>query len=554
MKDAILRFFIKIKLFYRELFQSVQTIAYVRESRLKECKSINEGFFEDIDFVNRVNFRKSIKRIASNKKRDLIVDPLRMQDLIWFVDNNEDKFKTLMQSRYQPSKQITLSMPKGNLTYRPISYLLPIDSLLYQALVDNIVKYKYDKFSKYVYSNILNKISSNHVIHNPVQHWIEMRRNLRKQYENGNNIYFTTDVSGYFENIKIKKLLKLVDFYIGRNEVSYKRILEKLLCHWQYADSQGLIQTHPASSILGKIYLTPIDSELSYLNNKYSRYIDEFHIMLKSNRDVIQITMKLNNLLRELGLNLNLTKTKILRDDAIIEELDEDRDFFESANYYDTLHIYDIFIDIVKNKFVEIEQRYRAGQTINKRVFRYCIHKFQRERARDGISFSLEMLKEMPEQTIDIIKYLALFINTEDTIITYIFDIIKDKEVNLYQWQQVWLLALLLEVEQGKDLDFNTIWSIANSNDQDVLSRSICYLILSKHLEDNELIILKRHYETTDSIVLKRVLLFCLERLPKTFTADIMTTSEDEDISIYITKEYIKHNRIDWTHVLAIDK
>lgn len=440
------KFIVKLKALFGQIFGVHWLIAAAQQA----SAPISSTFFEEVDCINKINFKRSIKRVASDKKRSLIVDPLKMQDIIWFVENKEPEFKKLMQCRYFPSRQITLSMPKGNLTYRPISYLSPIDSLLYQALVDNIVKYKHNKFSKHVYSEVLNTISCNEVINNPVQHWLEMRNNLRKQYANGYNIYFTTDISGYFENIKIKKLLEAIDFYIGRNETSFKKILEKLICKWQYAESQGLIQTHPASSILGKIYLTTIDSQLSYLSYRYSRYVDEFHIMSKSNKDVIKITIELNDALRELGLNLNLTKTKILRDQEIAQELDEDKDFFDSVNYWESLRIHDVSLGLVKQKFIEIEQRYREENKINKKVFRYCIHKFQREKVNDGINFSLEMLRQFPDQTIDIVKYLAHFINSGDYIINYIVETIMNKEINLYQWQQIWLLALLLEVDKGK--------------------------------------------------------------------------------------------------------
>lgn len=543
-----------LKRYYSELL-SVRKLQVASKYKFKiENESTSEmntndfkfKFFDNDEVINKINFKNVVKRVVHNQKNSLLIDPLYLRDIQWYINSNEKHFKSLLLDKYNPNKQLTLNMPKSNLTYRPVSYLLPVDSVIYQALVDYIIKYKIREFSKNVYSNILNPIKEKKVFHNPVQHWLKMRSNLRKLHKKGFNYYFSSDISGYFENIKIEKLIELIGFFVGKKEYNFIKYLKKLLYNWKYADSQGIIQTHPASSILGKIYLTPVDSALSFLENKYLRYVDEFHIMATSKRELISYVLKLNQELRELGLNLNASKTKILERDQILEDLNEEKDFFASCSYYYSSHKYDLALKVLKDRFDKLKEEYKENKKINIKIFRRCIHAFTSNKVNDGIVFSLKMLKIYPEQTPDIIKYLKVFINSEKYIITFIFKYLEDKDSNLYKWQQIWLLMLLLEVKDKNRIDFDKVWRIANNKNQDELARSIAYIVLTKYLDKADLVILKRHYLTAKSLIIKRTLLFCLSKLPKKYIEDILKIEPNDDINLVITKLYLHQNHVNF--------
>ncbi len=516
----------------------------------KKCGSKHGVFSGDEDVIKKINFGDVIKRIVKFRNDDLLLDPIALKDLHWFVQNNERDLKKIILDKYCPSPQETYSMPKKSFSYRPISYLQPLDSLIYQALIDKLIRHRRTKFSQQVYSHIINDINKAEIFHNPVQHWLEMRDNIRQQYKKGFRHYFFADISGYFENVKIKKLMEILNFYVERNGANYSSYLELLLCKWQYAIAQGLIQTHPASSILAKVYLNPIDSKLNYLGKNYNRYVDEFHILARTKHDLFKITLQINEALRELGLNINVAKSKYFEGEDILKEINEEKDFFDGVSYLENVvGKHDEAYEVIKARYEKLVKSYGDKNEVNLKIFRYCIHKFGKKMDPIATSLCLDFVRDYPEQTVNIVRYLNIFINNNDyssEILGSIFDFLKNDECNLYNWQQIWLLALIHESRDKNKIDFRYIWGIVQNKNQDVLSRSICLLILTKHLEDHNLTTLMDMYKKADSLILRRTILYCLAKLPSTLTEDIFKVKNDDDLSIAILKQYLKYNKIEY--------
>ena len=443
---------------------------------------------------------------------------------------------------YVPGEKLTFSMPKKLFSYRPVTYLNPIDSIIYQALVDQLISYKREKFSCHVYSNIINKIQSSNVFDNPVKNWIKMKNNIRETHKKNNPYYYFSDVSGYFENIKIDKLFDILKFYTGRNEKKYIPCLEILLKKWSYATAQGLVQPHHASSILSKIYLTPVDSKLGYLGKKYNRYVDEFHVLAQEKHELLKITMELSEGLRELGLNINVSKSKLLEGNDVDIELDEDKDFFNQVGYLYKIHEYDRAYDLVTAEFHRFVETFTLNKS-NIKLFRYCIRRFKKNKDPIAVDFCIQNYEKLGATTVDIVLYLNLFVNDKEyarTIQDFIFAYLKDYTKNLYAWNQIWFLALLCSVNSVSYLDIEYIWQLCRTNDLDELSRSICILILGKNLNDNDLICLRELYDSSSSLLLKRCILLALSKMPSTYMEELLMESEYDDLHLQVMKKYIR--------------
>jgi hypothetical protein len=163
------------------------------------------SFFLNESVIKEIDFRYVVKRVLNFKKGNLIYEPLGFNDIKWFIEKDEKLFKKLLFNEYHPERGLAYDMPKKAFTYRPVTYLLPLDSIIYQSLVDKIISYKKEKFSKQVYSNIINDVKSSEVFHNPVQHWLEMRENIRNRFKKGYKSYFFQIFLG------ILKMLKLIN-------------------------------------------------------------------------------------------------------------------------------------------------------------------------------------------------------------------------------------------------------------------------------------------------------------------------------------------------------
>jgi hypothetical protein len=518
-------------------------------------KSIQNTTFLSNTDIDRLNFRGAIKRLVKFKKGKLIFDPFLFMDIKWVIENKTLEFKQIIQS-YYPSAKLTLNMPKSKFSFRPVTYLLPIDTVMYQAIVDQIINYKREKFSRFVYSHIINKIDNDEVFDEPIKHWKKMRDVLRKKYYQGNNHYFFCDISGYFENIKLNTLKKTLQFYVGRNETSYLLPLFILLDKWCYADSQGLIQTHNASSILSKIYLSQIDSKFSDLKDKYARYVDEFHFITDDEMEIYRLSLVLNEELREPGLNLNTAKSKYLFGEKILEELDEEKEFFDAIEYHTFFtYEYAIAYSIIVDKWNSLVSDFNNGQEINLKIFRFCIHKFHANHDPCGIKPAMSILIKYPMQTVDIIRYLSSFTSENEYsefIISGLYGMLRDSKLSLYPWQSILILALLFDSNNDDivDLKFHKEYFLNKNND--ALLRSISIMIITKYSEDYDLQELVTFFRNENDIIVKRTLLFCLKKLPSTINSIYFDDNPTDDQTITITKMFLRNNGFDFDRFVLL--
>jgi hypothetical protein len=138
-------------------------------------------FWRNQNQIEKLFLREAIKRVSRPSKTDLIFDPVGYDEWNYCVANDIENLRMLFYMKYQPKPAVTLSMPKESHTFRPVSYILPSDSIIYQAIVDKLINYKKDLFSNQVYSNVLNDVRNEHVFKNPIKYWKKMRENLRLQ-------------------------------------------------------------------------------------------------------------------------------------------------------------------------------------------------------------------------------------------------------------------------------------------------------------------------------------------------------------------------------------
>jgi hypothetical protein len=502
-------------------------------------------FWDNKIQVNKLNLVAAIKRVAKRQKSNLIFDPVGFDEWIHLSSNNKKKLKELIYEKFYPKQQITLSMPKGNFAFRPVSYLHPSNSIIYQALVDKLIMHKKDKFSNQVYSNIINDMEKDDVFDKPIKHWLRMNRNIREQYRKGNKFYFFSDISGYFENIKINCLFSRLSFYIGRNEKELESPLKKLLTKWQFAEAQGLVQPHNASSILAKIYLTPVDSDLSYLKGKYSRYVDEFHIITYAEKELLPSILILCERLRDIGLNINASKSKYLRDKEILDIISEDKAFFNLLDYLRySLKDFDRIKIETDKKFDEFVNDFKNGKQVNMKIFRHCINKYIMNENPKAIDFCLESFKQIYDQIVDIVKYLSIFMNDKHfskKILKVISDYLGDEENN-YQWIQCWLLNLFIRTDNTNYVKKELLKKIFMDKNQNTLSRSTALLAYAKHSNDYELIFLTEIYKDSECNLFKRAILASASKLPRTYTKELFMVENNDELDIVVLKEYLQNN------------
>ena len=93
-----------------------------------------------------------------------------------------------------------------------------------------------------------------------------------------------------------------------------------LLNRWAVPCGKGIPQGYSSSDILAKIYLDPVDRGMVNAGFKHLRYVDDIRVFCRTSLEAKQALLKLNDLVRRRGLNLQSAKTRIIKaSDARIE-------------------------------------------------------------------------------------------------------------------------------------------------------------------------------------------------------------------------------------------
>lgn len=99
-------------------------------------------------------------------------------------------------------------------------------------------------------------------------------------------------------------------------------LLSSCLHRWAHPRGKGIPQGYSASDIIAKVYLEPVDRTLRNDGFDHLRYVDDIRVFCRDFRQAKKALLRLTELLRNRGLNIQSAKTKIVRADLAIHEID----------------------------------------------------------------------------------------------------------------------------------------------------------------------------------------------------------------------------------------
>lgn len=217
---------------------------------------------------------------------------------------------------YHAHKPSLFNIPKANGGFRYTLELSPIDRLAFHLFGLELI----DLLDRSLPFNILSNRKSldrETLFKHTIEQWNKFQNYTRIC---GKEKYIIeTDLSNYFDNIDIGKLrselinaaseskLSSDDFlrcmYLIESIIAILRVIS-------FDGTRGLPQNRDISSFLANIYMRPLDARLKQYT--YFRYVDDIRIIAESKPSVNQIMLIMVETLREYGLSLNSSKTKIL--------------------------------------------------------------------------------------------------------------------------------------------------------------------------------------------------------------------------------------------------
>lgn len=178
------------------------------------------------------------------------------------------------------------------------------------ALSHRVLSYRVNRDAgdtKYLFKNKINK-------------WLDYE-GLTYRFVANEGALAATDVSNFFENVSAKQVILALKLAVERIDASgYKKgqmlsavqLLEKLFEHWTLNGEFGLPQNRDCSSFLSNVLLAQIDFEMQSRGYDYYRYVDDIRIVCATEHEARKSLQVLISLLRDVGMNINSTKTTVL--------------------------------------------------------------------------------------------------------------------------------------------------------------------------------------------------------------------------------------------------
>jgi len=265
-----------------------------------------------------------------------------------------EKIKT---GTYYPKPLLTIDVPKSSLSVRPGSVLDIEDAIVMFAIAYLIAPLLDKQLPDTVYSWRLKKggkkniFDDNEILKFPFlkratiqkhiafvepwyESWPQFNEKVIAYEEDGYNFMAISDIVAYFENIDLALLRDLLFRYLPR-EQEIINFLIYLLNYWSWPavhggpSARGIPQGNGVSSFLGNIYLLPLDMAFKKLctrgDIKYLRYMDDVKVLSKDIHVARDSLFLMNEKLRELHLNIQGAKTRILQGHDIRKEFLDDR-------------------------------------------------------------------------------------------------------------------------------------------------------------------------------------------------------------------------------------
>ena len=311
---------------------------------------------------------------------------------------------------YEAQKSVLLNIPKANGGFRYTLELSPIDRIAYHVFGLELVELLDGAISFRVLSQ--RKSSDSKTLFKPfIEQWNKFENYTR--ISAAEKYIIETDLSNYFENIQLDLLrFELVDAASTSNLTSsdFLRCMYlidsviSILKVISFDGTKGLPQNRDISHFLANIYMRHLDKKLN--NQTYFRYVDDIRIITSTRAEANQLMLVLVEALRNYGLAINGTKTRILvpgskdHDECINDFAFEEKKTDAMLNSGKRRFVMQSFHDIFRmtNKLLDDRQ-------INDRHFRFYVNRLVTFLNAKDVSVPKKLRNEIAVKLVDQLKY-----------------------------------------------------------------------------------------------------------------------------------------------------
>lgn len=439
---------------------------------------------------------------------------------------------------YSPSRSDIVNIPKKGFHLRPGTILSPEDATVFQALLlSEIHKIRQSLLwsaQKQRFSYILKADQSGtDWFVKEYKGWTNFREKSLSYIEQGYNFVVFADISAFFENISISRLISDLNA-LGVSD-NIRSTLSKCLNRWAEPRQRGIPQGYRCSFILAEVYLNTIDKRLKNNGFKFCRYVDDIRIFCKSNNDAISALHFLTILLREKELNLQTAKSFIKSGDKARNRIDtithiikdvqnnlkkELSDIFDHEMTYTTPFYIKQGLEEIDQEEIELaairkaidENIEKKGVSFDKTIFHYCINRLGAAGDNYAVDFCLEFILERPEEFIHMLSYFSKLSAEKIDIAERIIPILR-ADKNVFKWLHFLLLRWIYIQSTSSDLILEYCRYLAFNASADVYTRHYAWAILGINGDLADLDAIEAEYSRVDRDISKATIICSIKKM-----------------------------------------
>ena len=292
----------------------------------KRQQSVGEGSEVIVATADNLDLPTAWKRMRADRPDRAFTTHRHLFDVIekdlegWFSIVRER-----VNSGFYPSESVVLDIPKPNWLVRPAHIVTLEDELIYTGLLGTFhgpiwERLKWSQGGPDIAYRLSSPSKTPNWVQSGLNVWEDWR--VKSLAAVTHEVFFvlTTDVTGYYENIDHNRLASdLKSLNLPQNLHSG---LMTYLARWAGPRGKGIPQGYSASDILAKLYMDPVDRVLKNAGFTHLRYVDDIRVFCRTMLEAKNALLKLNELVRNRGLNLQSSKTRILKAEEAKHEID----------------------------------------------------------------------------------------------------------------------------------------------------------------------------------------------------------------------------------------
>ncbi len=500
--------------------------------------------------------RRAWHLARDDSRTDFMFDSFRFSDFGFRLDEYLQSISQSLKSEsYHPSPLLTIDVPKSSLSVRPGSILCIEDKIVLFAIACLIAPPLDKKLPSNVYSwrvkNDRRKLFHDHeilkfpflkrrTVHRRMDivepwytAWPRFIKDVEVAYEReGYKYMVVSDIVSYFENIDLLLLRDLLLHNLPR-QPKIINFLVNLLQYWAWPTVhnspiyRGIPQGNGVSSFLGNYYLLSLDQAFLKFSQgkdiKYLRYMDDVKVLTKDSAIAWQALFLMNDKLRELRLNIQGSKTRILEGKEIKQELFDDR--LDKLNeIIGNIQNKRSLSTAERNKYVNelkgILKKVKGKRAIIKdkelRLFRRLITGFTLLQHSCMVDLVLSQLGKNPDARLlnSAVRYFRVQERNLRKISGRLLKILSSKEP-LFPYQQAHFFMMMRYV---RDIP-TEVWKGARrilrlKSSHWYIRQQAAQLLSIKCLSNKELEIIQRRFDTESHLEVKKALCQALVQLP----------------------------------------